>query len=69
MNLEVSDRPHWHTLKNLDTIRQFVMCEDTRHVLDNWSIKYIDIRIDMRTGNFALREGNSDKPKYLKIVK
>jgi len=64
-----TNRPHWHPIKNLDTLRQFTMCEDTRHVLDNWGMKYLDIRIDMRTGNFAVREGNTDKPQYIKIAK
>jgi hypothetical protein len=68
MKLEKTDKPVWHGLNRLDSIRQFVMCEDSRHVLDNWSIKYINIRIDMRTGNFALTEGNTKTPSYLKIV-
>jgi hypothetical protein len=31
---------------------------DQRYVLDNWDCKYVEIRVDMRTGLATMRPGN-----------
>lgn len=67
MKMEKIKKPCWHPLNKLDAVRQFVMTNDTRHVLENWGIKYLDLRVDMRTGQFLIKEGNTDKPSFLQI--
>lgn len=39
-------------------LRQRMMFRDPKFVLDNWDCKYIDARIDMRTGAVWLKPGN-----------
>ena len=68
MKLRKTDTPVWHKLNKLDAVRQFVMTNDTRHVLQNWGIKYLDAHIDMRTGHFLLKEGNRKHPSFVEIV-
>ena len=47
MEMVKTEEPVWHKINKLDAIRQFVMCNETRHVLENWGIKYLNIRMDM----------------------
>jgi hypothetical protein len=45
------------------------MADGGRLVLDNFNAKYIDARIDMRTGHVLLKEGNflGMDPRYIVI--
>lgn len=38
------------------------MFRDPRFVLDNWDCKYLDVRIDMRTGSAYVKPGNDRLP-------
>ena len=48
----------WHPFDMLQHIEDSTMCKDSKPVLDNWKMKYITLRMDMRTGNFLMREAN-----------
>lgn len=56
----------WWPLRDaVEWLTQRLICNGSRFVLDNWDCKYIDARIDMRTGAVLLRPGNrstSDVP-------
>lgn len=69
MKIEYSDKQEWNDLSAIDAIKAMTMAVDTRPVLENWNLKYIDARIDMRTGSVLLKEGNchGEKARYLVI--
>ena len=67
MKLSKTDQPIWHPLRELDSVRQFMMVNGSHTVLNNWDIKYLDLRMDMRSGYFLIKEGNSKNPAYLKL--
>jgi len=46
-----------HTV--LDFIEENLMTNNPRFVLDDWDCKYINIRVDMRTGKAYLTPGNT----------
>lgn len=53
----------WWPLRDaVEWLTQRLICNGSRFVLDNWNCKYIDARIDMRTGAVLLRPGNVHAP-------
>lgn len=47
----------------LPLIRERLAVNDGgKFILDNWNCKYLDVRIDMRTGNLFIKPGNVERP-------
>jgi len=71
MKIVKTESPNWDN--HIDTVCAFVnthtMASGSKFALDNWECKYINFRVDMRTGNVSLYEGNTDNPKHLTFTK
>jgi len=49
----------WNGLQsNIQFIIDNLMVNNTRFVLDNWDYKYINLRVDMRSGSSLIKAGN-----------
>jgi hypothetical protein len=52
----------WMLLQTaVDFVKEHTMDVDTRFVLDNWEYKYLNIRVDMRTGMATIQPANNIK--------
>lgn len=71
IEIEYSDTPVWQPQSALDLLREETMARGSRIILDNFDLKYIDARIDMRSGAVLLKEGNciDTKARYLVVSK
>lgn len=56
----------WMSLRDiLDFIDDRFMFNDSKFVIDNFDFKYVDIRVDMRTGHAILNRGT----KKMDVIK
>ena len=70
MIIDYSDIPVWQPFSAIDGLKKHVMADGGRLVMDNWDAKYLNIRMDMRTGNVLISEGNirdARKPRYIVV--
>ena len=52
----------WHPFKEvISFIYANLMSRNPKFVLDNWDYKYINIRIDMRTGNTRIMPATKEE--------
>lgn len=70
--MKTQEQPDWnHGLKQVfKFLQDNIMARSDKgchFVMDNWTCKYINLRVDMRTGNVSLFEGNTDKPKFISL--
>jgi hypothetical protein len=61
--------PYWHEISKLSMLQEFVK-EFVAHegYVDNWRMKYLNVRIDTRNGAFTIQAGNATDPTYLQLV-
>ena len=65
MDIVRVDKPYWDGgLAKLQLLEALTMAHNPVMVLNNWDLKYINIRVDMRTGSFMITDRNG---KYLKL--
>ena len=71
MSIEIVyfDHPMWQPFSAIELLRNEAMAEGSRVMLDNWRLKYISARIDMRTGAVLLMEGDCRyrAPRYFVV--
>lgn len=68
-----SDTPVWQPFSALEELKRHTLASGDNLCMANWDAKYINARIDMRTGNVLLSEGNilcnERAPRYIVVAK
>lgn len=58
--MQILKTMEWHSLTDAFSaiVERLAANDGGKFILDNWNCKYIDVRIDMRTGNTYIQPGN-----------